>query len=389
MHIDTPSFKSGCGGIDLFAGGFSFINSANITAFFQKIMSDSAGYALNLALETEVPEIAHSMQYIQQIAQKINNSNINSCNMAEDLVGGLWPKTRASQQQICQDIGSRSGGPFTDWADARQKCRTGGDFNTEMNDAANDPRYKNRVIVNKNLVWSAIQQNGFLSEDTQLAELFMSLSGTITYDSNGKATVYYPLAKNRDLIKALLNGGTAQIYICDESKKCLNPNLGNITISKNDSLNQQVITIINEMVSEVQNDSGITDAQKGFLNTVSIPVLKFITASLSLKNGAEALDLTNYSDIIAKKLLEQYMLEALQIVQQSLTSGDYPPEVQKQLDIQIQISLGDVENIKTTSHQDLQDVMVLIQNMRTLERESVTNMSNELKNNLNFSGAEA
>ncbi|MFW2572536.1 conjugal transfer protein TraH, partial [Legionella sp. 29fVS95] len=42
--------------------GFSFIKSEQIVSFMQNILSNGAGYAMNLALETELPEIAHAMQ---------------------------------------------------------------------------------------------------------------------------------------------------------------------------------------------------------------------------------------------------------------------------------------------------------------------------------------
>ena len=159
IHV-SPGYRAGCGGIDLFAGGLSFVQADQLIAFFKKVLLDAAGYSFNLALETTVPEIAHVLQYIQQIAQKINNSNMNSCDMAEDLVGGVWPKVRASQQQICQDIGSQSNA-FSDWADARLQCSTGGAMNDQLNKAANDSKYKDQVLYNKNIVWDAIRKNSF------------------------------------------------------------------------------------------------------------------------------------------------------------------------------------------------------------------------------------
>ena len=393
FHLDAPTIRSGCGGIDLFGGGFSFVNAEELTKFFQKIISNSAGYALNLALATEVPEIQHVLAYIQQIAQQVNQANLNSCDMAEDLVGGLWNRTRASQQHVCQDIGSQNN-VFADWAAARQGCSTGTDFPQQISDASKDPRFQGSVVINKNLVWSTIRQNGFLSDDTELelAEFFMSLSGTIIYDANGNTTILYPLAGNRDLIKALLYGGQAQIYICDpdQEKQCLNPSLNDIKIDEASSLNRKVKDKINDLVIAVQNNnSEISPEQKGFLSAVNIPIFKFITVSLSLGRGVQALDLTSYSDLIAKDILEQYMHEILQVVEQSITTGtDYTPEIKKQLEDQIQASLVNVENIKTGSHADLQDAMKLIESVRVLEAEVTTNMSNQLKDNLNFNGGD-
>ena len=42
--IDLPSFRSGCGGIDLFTGGFSFVNSQQLVNAMQNIINNSIGY---------------------------------------------------------------------------------------------------------------------------------------------------------------------------------------------------------------------------------------------------------------------------------------------------------------------------------------------------------
>ena len=132
MKVNTPGLSSGCGGIDLFKGGFSFIKADQFVQFAKSIMSSAGGYALNLALETAVPEIAHDLQYMQRVAQSANNSNLGSCEMGEDLVGGVWPKVRASQQQICEDIGLQNN-KFADWSAARLGCSgSGADYDENL-----------------------------------------------------------------------------------------------------------------------------------------------------------------------------------------------------------------------------------------------------------------
>src|SRR5262245_22745233 len=70
--VDLPSFRSGCGGIDLFTGGFSFVNSQQLIDAMQNIINNSIGYAFNLALESTTPEIANVMKYINTLSNEIN-----------------------------------------------------------------------------------------------------------------------------------------------------------------------------------------------------------------------------------------------------------------------------------------------------------------------------
>ena len=49
--VNLPSFRAGCGGIDAFAGAFSFIDSDQLIAFGRAVAQNAAGFAFELALE--------------------------------------------------------------------------------------------------------------------------------------------------------------------------------------------------------------------------------------------------------------------------------------------------------------------------------------------------
>ncbi len=378
VNLDTPTLKTGCGGIDLFGGGFSFVNAQAITEFFQKIMSNAGGYMFTLALKTAVPEIEHAMQQMQKIAQEINASNFNSCEMAETLAGGMWPRMKATQQHICKDLGNHSN-IFSDWAEARQKCSEG-KYNEVMDRAAKDPAYEKAVIVNKNLIWDALVKNSYVGN---LKEFFMSLSGTIVYGSEGQVNIFTPLAKDRNVLKAILEGGSAETYQCNESGKCLKPTKVQITISAENALYAKVNKTINELVSAVQADNGPLDPKlKSFLEMVKIPLLKFISVHLMAGNAAMAMSIANYSEAISKSLLLQYMHEALQVVESSLSGTDYAPEIHKQLTDQIHQALVFVEKIKTESSDDIRELMTFIESSRGVEREVTSRVTGQAKPHL-------
>src|SRR3546814_9445093 len=78
--------------IDIFAGSFSFINASEIVAMLKAVANNAVGFAFSLAIDTVCPECSKIMQEFSQKAQLMNNLNINSCEMAQGLVGGIWPK---------------------------------------------------------------------------------------------------------------------------------------------------------------------------------------------------------------------------------------------------------------------------------------------------------
>src|SRR5579871_5542684 len=57
VHMETPTYRSGCGGIDIYTGGISIINKDEIVNGLQNILSSGGSYAMTLALEEMSPMI--------------------------------------------------------------------------------------------------------------------------------------------------------------------------------------------------------------------------------------------------------------------------------------------------------------------------------------------
>lgn len=367
MSVELPSFSGGCSGIDSFLGSFSIIGADEALQMIKNILSSAGMYAFDLALTTALPQIRSVKDYIQKYVDDINRMNINSCETAEDLVGGVWPKMQSTQQQLCRDIGSHNG-VFSDWAQGRQECGTGGQFKEGIKNAGDR---ENEVIVNKNLVWAALQNNSMTAQDRELSEMLMSLSGSIIIkmdDSDESKTQKIPLlsvATSQDVIKALMHGGQATFYSCDETKKCLNPRLKAVTVSQTHGLVTQVANLIRELDAQVAADQGnLSTTERGFLEMTPIPVLKYITNSLSL---GKSVNPNQFSNLIAISLLNQYFSENIRLVEEFLSQQDTPmnPEMAAQLN-QTQALISEA---LTASYRELVNMDVLVNTMRADEQQ--------------------
>ncbi len=372
VSVELPSFSGGCSGIDTFLGSFSIISGDQIIAMMKNILSSAGAYAFDLALTTTLPQIKTVKDSLQKYVTMINNANINSCNVSEDLVGGAWPKTQSAQQQICRDIGSHHG-PFTDWASARQGCGIGGEFDKGMGDGG---KRKNEGIINKNIVWDALQQNGLTASDTQLSEMLMSLSGTFIIKKNGdkaQKKTLPSLANSEGIIKALLSGGQAEIYHCDEKQKCLNPSTQKVTISKEHGLVSEVTSMIETLNAEMMSDVGkVSPAARGFLEMTPVPVLKYMITSLSL---GKAIDPTQYSEIIAISLLNQYLSENIQLVRVALAREDTP--MKPLMAQQINQAEQAIAKRMADSYMKLANINVLTNTMRADEQQLTSRLADQ------------
>jgi conjugative transfer pilus assembly protein TraH len=389
-EVDLPSFRSGCGGIDLFTGGFSFINSQELVNSMKNILNNTVGYAFNLALESATPEIANAMKYMNTIAADVNRLNINSCETAAGLVGSVWPRTHEAQQQICQDIGSTQG-IFTDYAAARQGCGSAGQLAATLNRAQGP--YKNLVLKNVNVAWKALQQNGFLRSDSALAEFFMSLSGTVIFNNPGnndtssqQYKVLASLAGDHSLLKALLHGGQARIYRCDDSRPegCLNPILQSVTISPHNALGAQVKNLLESMVNKIYTDTALSSAEIGLLNATRLPVYKMLNVQAAFVGAKSVLDVVDYADVIATDILFQYLDESLSVIRTSSTSLPYPDAIMSPFFQGISLARASVHEAKQSAFAQVTLAAQLIQQTEALEQMLAGSLSSQLNNTLQW-----
>ncbi|MDE0050453.1 MAG: conjugal transfer protein TraH, partial [Rhodospirillales bacterium] len=174
--VNLPNFRAGCGGIDAFAGAFSFIDSDQLVAFARSVAQNAAGFAFELALETVSPVIAETMSKLRALAQWVNGQNLNSCETAQALVGAAWSKNDRASAAICAAIGT-SQGIFSDYAAAKHGCGADGKRNSTLASASGE--IAEQVPVNVNYAWKAVRASSFLSGDTDLAEFAMSVTGTM------------------------------------------------------------------------------------------------------------------------------------------------------------------------------------------------------------------
>jgi conjugative transfer pilus assembly protein TraH len=388
--VDLPSFRGGCGGIDLFTGGFSFINSKQLQAALKNIANNGVNYAFMLAIKSVSPLIANTMEDLQSWANKINNMNINSCETGAALVGSLWPKTDVAQQNVCESIGTESG-IFGDWAAARQGCGDGGQRSDVLNRGLQEKEFKDLVLKDTNIAWQAILKNGFLAGDSNLAELFMSLSGTIIVRNNGgdkgsNTFITLPsLANNRQLLKALLYGGTAKIYHCDSTDKCLAPTSDyTITINKSEALESKVHDLLKNMVQHIYDDTPLTKEEIGLLQATPLPVYKMLNVQSAYVGDPAILDISQYSDVIASSILYQYIQENLDVVKRSASVLQYPQEILDKFQKGIDRARSEIETLRVDNYTRMNQTFALIQRTQLLEQQLLGQLSAKMGNNIKW-----
>jgi len=79
VSTNLPRIRSGCGGIDLFAGGLSFLDEEYLVEKFQNMITAAPAVAFDIALKVMSNQLSESMKSLESITGALNNLQLNDC----------------------------------------------------------------------------------------------------------------------------------------------------------------------------------------------------------------------------------------------------------------------------------------------------------------------
>ena len=126
--------------------------------------------------------------------------------------------------------------------------------------------------------------------------------------------IWPPLGQDRNLLGALLNGGTADLYQCSDEVDCLNVTLESTTIDADEALVARVEILLESLMEKVLSDSKLSDVDINFLNSTSFPILKMFTVELASKKSANLTNIISYAQPISLDILQLYLTESMQLI---------------------------------------------------------------------------
>ena len=329
MSITPPGYRAGCGGIDIWSGGASFINGEQLKNMMQGIVGSMPSYAFMLAVETYAPQIHTIMQQLNKLAADFNRMNINSCEASAAIVGSMWPKSDLGSQAACRMLGTQSG-KMTDWAAGRHGC--GEDPHGVLDGASNEKENADVLVGEFNLAWKVLAKmhldfsntgttikpfgeiDALSESDKQtLKEIMMTLSGTVINTKNGKSFQHTTLKGKGDseaFLTALMQGGTITYYKCDEGGKCLKPTETELVLAEKDALYAKIRAILEGLVTKIQDDTGEQEAtleEMSLVNATTLPVYKIINVTTAYQKGRAPISIGEYAEIIAFDVVYKYI----------------------------------------------------------------------------------
>lgn len=312
--VTPPSMTAGgCGGIDLYMGGFSYIGKDELVSMMKNIGSNALGYGFKLAIQNICPTCENVMQALQTTAQNINRLNIDSCEAAKGLVNAtIATSDMKGYQQSSMQLGVL-GDVYDDTIQAWRNVKPDKDKANAAVDAgrSKDAAEAEALIPTGNIVWKALKKIEGIDDNYRM--MLMSMTGTLVVDKKNENIPYQKTISDlKDILSNGPNDVTITILKCADgtgADACLNVVPTEITMQ---SFNGMVRSKLDIIVQKMSTRSAFTPTQKNelaaFVTTTDMPVYKILAVGTRLNNTDMAdMLMSKYGELIAAKYAQTYL----------------------------------------------------------------------------------
>lgn len=355
--FDPPRLAAGCGGIDMYGGSFSFINTDQLVALFRQIASNAVGLAFKAAIDYINPALGKMMQEFQSKIQALNENMKNTCAIANQVVKTFSdPDARKDVADSAAAAVESAKGGFDDlWEGATS-------FFSEPNKATREANQGGYCQTCGNPVWKALVSTGAgkllgnpdttESNEDRANEIVMSLIGTVILSTNNADTTTIGGKDQKDtgtvkpytltlinLLKGSSNGEPLKIWTCadgherDECTRLTETSLSfegmqgyvnRMMFGQATGLSGgiQSTSIVGKLQGCETTACSFTTAQKNFLNSIQTPTLSLLRQVQSSPGAVEHVA-TRLVDVMAHEIAVRYGEAAVRAIRMSFTEGKF------------------------------------------------------------------
>lgn len=300
MSIDPPRFSAGCGGIDLYLGSFSFITADKLTQFLRQVAQSAAPLAFKMALDANFPQLGGVLDKFQHMAQMMNDSQRNSCQMARGLIDGMKnpQETLNAMTNSVSTAFSTAKGWFDDFTSSTTDAQTDASKTVQKARQEKNPDGTQVISTFGNVVWNALnarEANGFIfgiTDDPVMAkQVIMSMMGTQvvkegdTSSAQPKSVPFLHRTQLKSIFQPTIGEDGLKhipIWSCNSDLvDCLNPTPDSFKTSgvsgfvhakmfgADDATSPQTGSIVWNLLNCNSANCGMTASQLQFLNAIA------------------------------------------------------------------------------------------------------------------------
>lgn len=384
----APNYRAGCGGIDIFGGGFSFLDADELVQVLKDIGSNAVSYAFMLALRTISSQISNTLGENFDWLLKNQGMSFNTCERAQWAVNSaLSGEVLGNQTSVC--ISQRTTNLGESYFEARKNCTAAG---SQQEASINSDEARESAFIEGNLVWMIMDKGGFFVGDPEMRELMMSVTGTLVKSKRDDAgnlspgnesasadVAWYPslMSSSDDLLEGILRGAEAiTVYQCDTDAgtyACQAPTETTLSLPVSSSLVTIVSERMNGLYDAIRNKGVPTVEQTEMVQKTSIPVHRMLAVAAGLR-GETGRDLVGkYTEAVAVDILFTYIERITYLIQNYATDPQWGKNGERLAATQSSL-LTKLRDRKAQIHRDIDSAMRVAQELQYYERLIISGM---------------
>jgi len=399
----APSLRGGCGGIDAFAGSFSFINVDQFVAMLRNIGQNALGLFFMTALQSMAPDIMESIKYLNKIAQDINAMGINSCEAAKGLVAASGVEKWMEANKVNTGLGAAAAGLYDDWSKVRTTMFGDSKEAALKADAlkATQPELAN-ILVEGNLVWRALSRGSlptYLNEKER--RMVMSALGAVVVRKNADGIpdpgFYEPVISFKRLLGNVDGSdedGKPQIFTCTDGTGADECTVLGTEAFESESFSKLAYDHMIGIFEKIRDRGpALTAGEIDFINTTSVPIYKILASAASLPTESVAHEqIMKNADVIGAELAATFMLKALDEVEKALENRSKVATEAEARELKVLIDKSrdwrrNIYSEKAVLTAKATGIYNLMAEIQFLEKSMFGNLSEGVASNLRFAHA--
>ncbi len=293
LTVEPPRIKGGCGGIDIFTGGFSFMNAEYLVDKLQGILSNASAVAFDLGLKTLCEQCSQTIKNFEAISDKLNSMQIEECAAGKELVGVVMDEGGFHSAEVMK---SKLGEAIKENKISRGMA--------EMWDMVTR---ENRM--NNNVVQSGDVQRITRGCNADLQRVFLRGSSLLENTSGGANVPSRYVSLIRGLVGDVKLSGPASAYKVAYEPPCSENNIDDFSAvssgilfektasgqcraisDRNANMKDYIREELLKIADKIKNQGLLTTGEKAFLGQNPLPTLPVLKTAVATDTVAGMID---------------------------------------------------------------------------------------------------
>ncbi|SMN15766.1 IncF plasmid conjugative transfer pilus assembly protein TraH [uncultured Candidatus Thioglobus sp.] len=298
FSVSKPRLKSGCGGIDLFLGGVSFMDPEYLMQKLQRAIQMAPAVAFDLALKSMAPEISSTVKEFEALINDLNDMQISECAIAKEAVSaarGKFEGESGGLSEIYSLLDSRlsadnSGAKNFTNSKEQQRANDGKTINEQKDSVKGcSPKFKSIFTTNGSVLKHIADSKGL----GQYADYMRAYLGDVIIGYSDKQFT-------SRMIGACENQDVTKIDDIILGKGKIKPVSGSCTEGGDRALLTTVETHLTSIAQKMKTKSSPSANELKFLN--ALPFNIFNALRYAIDEGIQDSFIATYKDVIARMM---------------------------------------------------------------------------------------